>query len=324
VSTPAAASAWLDAPKELRNALYAMAYHQGRLPWVGVEEDLPNIVPEIPRILPGLDADATALYLEHLATRYFEPSRWAAAGWSSGGELDLRAGLEYVERSNSPRLSGYAEAFGWTHRTGAAGRAAFSRHAGKLVVMDDPTDPDPTLSPRRCPHCDHAGLHALATIDVPDGVLCPNCRRMPSAPDLYFPDVHFLLWEGPFGNNSSPTRPSNDAIAGTKVGQQPATPTSWRRASAKCADGIANHRSRVSGECEFTPTGPDEEPRYCGRPRAPGAVRYCGQHSDRRKRAAERAAHQRTLTTCKTEGCENRPKPRGRGRPAVYCAGCRP
>jgi hypothetical protein len=301
-----------------------MAHHRGRLPWVGTEPDLPNIVLDVPRTLPGLDAGATETYLEHLASSVLDASTWTTKAWSSGGEFDLRSGLLWVQQYTSPTLSGYAEAFGWTHRTGAAGRAAFRRHADKLVFMDDPTLADPTLCPRRCPHCDHAGLHALATIDVPDGVLCPRCRRMPSAPDLYFSDAHFQLWEGPFGNNSAPTRPSEDAIAGTRVGQQPAAPSSWRRTAVKCAEGIQNHKIRVSGDCVFTPTDANDDPRPCGRRRAAGATRYCARHTDRGKRAADRAAHRRSSSTCKSEGCTNRPKRRGRGRPPVYCKDCRP
>lgn len=325
IVSDAAASAWLDAPAELRLALYAMALDRGLLPWEGGgEPELPVRPVPVPPALDGLDRAETAVYLEHLFGAVFD-DEWTAMAYSSGGELDLRSGLVYVQAVKDPTMSGFAEAFGWSHTTGAAGRASFSKHAGVLVVWDDPTSEDPSLSVRVCPHCGYeGGLHVLRAIDVPEGVICPQCHRMPGAPDLPFPDVHLQLWEGPYGNTTSKNREVKHEIAGTRTGEMPPVPTKWRRQKMTHADGTAARRAVVTGRCDFDPAADDGPSRRCPKDRAPGRARYCARHADRNKRAADARRHRTATAECKTEGCTNRRKPPGRGRPPAYCSDCRP
>lgn len=76
------------------------------------------------------------------------------------------------------------------------------RHAERRVWAHD------------CPFCETSGTldHVLRVPEVPGGLLCSTCRRVPSLPSVTFPEGYLKRWAGPRGfktTKSGPVRGTN-------------------------------------------------------------------------------------------------------------------
>jgi hypothetical protein len=61
-------------------------------------------------------------------------------------------------------------------------------------------NPDRKFLALRCPFCDTRTLtHTLRVPEVPGGVICTSCRRVPSLPTVIFPEDYLRNWDGPRG-----------------------------------------------------------------------------------------------------------------------------
>jgi len=62
------------------------------------------------------------------------------------------------------------------------------------------SNPDRKFLALRCPFCDTRTLtHTLRVPEVPGGVICTSCRRVPSLPTVVFPEDYLRNWDGPRG-----------------------------------------------------------------------------------------------------------------------------
>jgi len=78
------------------------------------------------------------------------------------------------------------------------------RHAERRVWVHD------------CPFCETPTLdHVLRVPEVPGGLLCSTCRRVPTLPSVTFPEGYLKRWVGPRGFKTSNTGP----VRGTKLAE---------------------------------------------------------------------------------------------------------
>lgn len=117
----------------------------------------------------------------------------------AGGTREL-----IVELVNGKGTVGRAKQMARTWAPALRRSEDWHRHAERRVWVQD------------CPFCETPTLdHVLRVPEVPGGLLCSTCRRVPSLPSVTFPEGYLKRWVGPRGFKTTKTGP----VRGTKLAE---------------------------------------------------------------------------------------------------------